>query len=94
MKKPVLKVKSTGSSLKILEITGEQGAVMPEHHSSEEVSIVVQKGRALLTIGGENKVLSEGHPFIIPAGASHALEVQQNFLAYGVTPKTGEIAFE
>ena len=49
----------------------EPGAVVEEHsHPHEQVGIVLQ-GRAVFTIGGEERTLKPGDLFRIPGGVRH-----------------------
>ncbi len=70
-----------GEKLTLARIFLSRGAVVPEHrHENEQVS-VIEKGRLLFTIDGEEQVVSAGQVMRIPPHASHAVEALEDSVA-------------
>ncbi len=91
---PQMTVLQTGKSFKVLQVTGTEGMYMPEHCSTMEAAIVVQKGSAVLGINGKEYALKNDMSFIIPAGEYHTLHLQEDFQAIVIMERSSEIEFD
>ncbi|HQQ94985.1 MAG TPA: cupin domain-containing protein [Bacteroidia bacterium] len=83
----------TGNLYKVLEVTGISGMNMPEHISTKEAVIIVQKGTAILKMIGNEHVLKLNKSLIIPAGEKHALQITEDFQAVVIMECDSEIKF-
>lgn len=91
--KPEMTLLQSGKSIKTFKITAEAGMEMPEHHSTKEAVVVIQKGKAILKMPDKEHVLNVGSSFIIPAGVNHTLYVQEDFQALAIMAVDSEIEF-
>lgn len=91
--KPQMTVLETGRCFKVLQVTGGPGMHMPEHISTKEAVIIVQKGSATLTMNGRDYALKTNACMIIPASQKHTLSIQENFQAHVVMEVGSEIKF-
>ncbi|HLN74545.1 MAG: cupin domain-containing protein [Methylococcaceae bacterium] len=82
-----------GETVKVLQVTGEAGAKVPEHYSTMEAVIIVQEGDAQLEINDEKHLLHAGTVFIIPAGKNHTLTLKSRFKAMVIMSKVSEVKF-
>jgi quercetin dioxygenase-like cupin family protein len=92
--KPELTQLTSGSALKIFKVTGKLGMDMPEHNSTEEAVIIIQKGSASLLIESIEYRLKTGNPFIIPKGKLHSLHLNDDFEAMVIMPVSSQIEFK
>lgn len=92
--KPEMTLLASGKSIKTFKITATAGMEMPEHHSTKEAVVVVQKGKAILTMPDKKHVLETGSSFIIPAGVNHSLSIQEDFQALAIMALESEIKFK
>lgn len=83
----------TGNLYKVLEVTGISGMNMPEHISTKEAVIIVQKGTAILKIKNIDHTLTLGNSFIVPAGEKHMLQITEDFQAVVIMESDSEIKF-
>lgn len=90
---PVIVTLKSGKTLKILQVSGSGGMCMPEHYSSKEAVIVVQKGEAILKMNNEDHLLKPSESFIIPAGLNHELRITENFQALVMMGVDSEVKF-
>lgn len=88
-----MSVLKTGTTHKAFLVKALAGMEMPEHHSTLEAVIIVQRGKAVLTMPDMKHVLDKGSVFIIPAGVNHTLTALQDFRAIAVMPIASEIEF-
>jgi quercetin dioxygenase-like cupin family protein len=93
LNKPELVKLSTGESLKVLQVTGQEGMLMPLHHSTGEAVVIVLEGSAVLKIDENEHLLQEGGAFIIPANQNHSLTLHAKFKALVVMPRDSNIEF-
>lgn len=93
MDRPIMQPLGKGEKFKVLKIIGKKGMKMPEHHSTTEVVISVQKGSAVLSMNGKNVEINTEKPVILPKDVPHALELTEDFEAFGIFPIEGEIEF-
>ena len=82
-----------GNTFKILQVTGSAGMNMPEHISTKEAVIIVQKGRAILKMKGNNHELKLNESLIIPAGEKHELQIIEDFQSIVIMESGSEIKF-
>lgn len=82
-----------GNTFKVLQVTGIAGMNMPEHISTKEAVIIVQKGTAILKMKGINHALKLNESFIVPAGEKHELQITENFQAIVIMESDSEIIF-
>jgi quercetin dioxygenase-like cupin family protein len=82
-----------GDSFKVLQINGEAGMKMPQHHSTQEAVIIIQEGEALLQMLDGNHILKAGTTFIIPAKKEHTLTIVKDLKAFAIMGITSEINF-
>lgn len=94
IKSPEIKVEKEGVSLKVLNVSGEEGMHMPLHHSTREAVVICQKGSAALHMGGQAHEISEGVNIIIPAGVEHSLTAHNDFQALVIMDIKSAIIFE
>lgn len=58
----------------------EPGAIVSEHHHPHEQVGLILEGKALFTIGGEQKLLKKGDMFRIPGNVKHRVEAMEEGL--------------
>lgn len=90
---PQISILLTGDSFKVLQVRASGGMVMPEHFCSKEAVILVQKGSAVLGMGGREHPLKEDQSFIIPAGKRHTLRIVEDFESVVMMEIDSEIKF-
>jgi len=93
MNKPDIKLLNKGNSLKILEITGSVNMIMPTHTSSEEATVIVLEGSAIIDFGGSEHLLKAGDTLLIPAKQTHSLLVMTKLRALVIMPIESLIEF-
>jgi quercetin dioxygenase-like cupin family protein len=91
--KPELVKLTTGESFKVLQVTGQEGMLMPLHHSTREAVVIVLEGSALLKIEEKEHLLQKGGAFIIPANQNHSLTLNTRFKALVVMSQDSNIEF-
>lgn len=64
---------------------------MPEHISTKEAVIIVQKGTAILKMKGIDHVLKVNESFIVPSGEKHGLQITEDFQAFVIMESGSEI---
>ena len=94
IEKPQLETHHEGKSLKVLRATGEMGIHIPEHHCTEEVVVVTQRGSVVLNMNGKEHNLTDGDVIIVPAGVVHSLTANNGFQALAVMNVESSIIFE
>ena len=62
----------TGNNVQMVLFELEEGAEIPTHSHPHEQMGTVLKGRILLKVGGEEKVLREGDAYIAPPNTPHS----------------------
>jgi quercetin dioxygenase-like cupin family protein len=90
---PQMTVLHTGKSSKVLEVTGSRGMCMPEHISTKEAVVIVQKGSATLKMAGKEFLLKKDDSFLIPAAEKHTLTITEDFKSCVVMSIDSEIQF-
>ena len=90
---PLITIRQSGNSVKVLQVTGGEGMAIPEHFCTKEAVLVVQEGTAILTMDGKENVLSRDQSFIIPGGQKHALNMNEGFQALVIMDIDSEIKF-
>lgn len=91
--KPQMFVLHSGASVKVFEVKGNSGMTMPEHISTEEAVVIVQKGTAILKILGKEILLKKDDSYVIPAGEKHSLTLKEDFQSCVVMGIKSEIQF-
>lgn len=91
--KPQMIVLHSGVSVKVFEVKGNSGMTMPEHISTEEAVVIVQKGSAILKIFGKEHFLKKDDSYVIPAGEKHTLTLKEDFQSCVVMGIKSEIQF-
>lgn len=66
---------------------------MPEHISTEEAVVIIQKGSAILKIDGNVRKLKKDEICIIPGGKPHTLSITDEFQAIIVMALSSKIEF-
>jgi quercetin dioxygenase-like cupin family protein len=94
IKSPQIQIEKEGESLKVLNVTGEEGMHMPLHHSTREAVVICQKGAAVLNMEGKSHEVSVGNTIIIPAGVEHSLTAHNDFQALVIMDIKSAIIFE
>lgn len=92
-KTPQMTTSQSGKYFKVLHVTGSEGMQMPEHMTTKEAVIVVQKGTATLKLKGEQYPLKLNDTFVIPGGEAHTLTIRENFQAAVIMEIDSEIKF-
>lgn len=90
---PQMTILQSGESLKVLQVTGREGMSMPEHFSTMEAVIIIQKGSAILKMKGNEYLLLQNQSFIIPGGENHTLSIKEQFQATVIMGNDSEIKF-
>lgn len=85
---------ATGDTLKVFEVNGKAGMVMPRHYATEEALVAVKKGSSKLRFEDDEWTLSEGDTYLIPAGRIHSLKLLDDFKALVVMPLKSDITFD
>jgi len=93
IEKPQLSPLHVGEQFKVLEVTGIAEADMPLHYCTSEAVVIIQKGKAILSIDGERKELSPGMSVLLPARKKHTLKVIEPLKAQVVMAKDASIEF-
>lgn len=90
---PEVKPLNSGNTFKVLQVTGRAGMKMPEHVSTGEAVVIVQKGSATIKMNGIDHVLQLNESFIVPAGIEHELSITEEFQAVVIMKVESEIKF-
>lgn len=90
---PQVTILQSGNSVKVLQVTGDEGMNMPEHFCTKEAVIIIQKGSAVLKMNGKEYSLIQAQSFIIPAGTGHTLSIKERFRAIVMMSIDSEIKF-
>ncbi len=64
--------------LEILSITLEKGAVLPEHISPKDATLVVLEGALVFHIQGNSYLLEQWEDLLFPKKAPHWVEASEN----------------
>jgi len=78
---------------KVYAVTGSSGASMPEHITTKEAVVIIQKGEVVLNIQNQNYYLKQNDVFIIPAGVQHSLSIEKDFKAVVIMDIDSQIEF-
>jgi quercetin dioxygenase-like cupin family protein len=90
---PQMAILHTGKLLKVLQVTGIAGMRMPEHISTKEAVIIIQKGSAVITMKGNDYLLQKHESMIIPGGEKHTLRITEDFQAHVIMETDSQIKF-
>ncbi len=82
---------ATGASLKIFELDGAAGMIMPVHYCTEEAVVSVKAGSSRLQFEDHAMILEKGESFLLPAGKTHSLTLLEDFQALVVMPVESDI---
>lgn len=82
-----------GNTFKVLQVNGGAGMIMPEHSSTKEAVIIVQKGAAILKLKGREHKLNLNKSFIVPAGEIHELQITEDFQAIVIMENDSQVKF-
>lgn len=93
LEKPQLIPLYLGEQFKVLEVSGNAEANMPLHYCTSEAVINIQKGRAILSMDGEEKKLLPGVSILLPANKVHSLKVIEALKAFVVMARDAAIKF-
>ena len=91
---PTLSPLTSGKALKVFEVSGKTGMVMPQHHSTLEAVVTIKSGKANLIFKDSEFLLQTGTSFLIPAGKSHVLEILEDLQAVVVMLVDSELKFD
>lgn len=92
-KTPDLKISKKGTTYKVLEVSGDEGAMMPAHLSTKEAVVIIQEGEADLEINNSINHLKMNDVFVIPAGVHHSLVIKDKFKSIVIMENDSEIKF-
>jgi len=71
---------SYGQRLMVVQVTLEEGAVVPAHsHPHEQITYVI-KGRLSMEVEGQTHVLGPGDSLLLPGDAEHGATVTERAL--------------
>ncbi|MCB0733237.1 MAG: hypothetical protein KDC76_01570 [Bacteroidetes bacterium] len=73
--KPQINTLSVGEQFKVLEVTAVLGSNIPLHYCNSEAVLMIQVGRATLTMDSIEKEIGSGMFVVIPAMMEHSLEI-------------------
>jgi quercetin dioxygenase-like cupin family protein len=73
-----------GERITIARLQFRKGAVVHEHSHGNEQITMLEQGKLLFTIDGEQKTLLAGQALQIPSNAVHKVEVLEDSLAMDV----------
>lgn len=82
-----------GEHFKVKEVILSSGQVMPEHRATSDAFVIVKKGKGKLVFSDSENELTPGSSILIPANKIHRLEITEDFNAFVVFEKDGEIEF-
>lgn len=91
--RPEMTPLKVGSTFKVFQVTGSFGMSMPEHISTKEAVVIVQRGSAILKMKGVDHLLKLNDSFIVPAGVQHELQLTDDFQAVVIMEVDSEIKF-
>lgn len=91
--RPKLHLEQQTEEFKVFKVTAKAGMEMPEHISTKEAVVAVQKGKGLLKMQGQETELREGEACVIPGGIKHSLIIQDDFQAIITMAHDSEIKF-
>lgn len=91
--RPQLHTLIEGETYKAIQLKGIPGMVIPYHHNTGEVLLMVKEGEALLRMADGEHTLGVGSIFIIPANKEHTLTILTPFQAVKVMSLDAEIHF-
>ncbi|MCE5308305.1 MAG: cupin domain-containing protein [Acidobacteriales bacterium] len=60
-----------GENMTVARICIEAGVVVAEHHHISEEFLLLEQGKARLSIGGEEKLIAAGQVIRIPSNTAH-----------------------
>jgi quercetin dioxygenase-like cupin family protein len=83
-KSPKINALGRTSKFKLAKISAKAGTEIPTHSSKEEVMILVQNGRAVLTFNSGVAVLEKNNCRVIPAFQLHAIKISEDFEALAI----------
>jgi quercetin dioxygenase-like cupin family protein len=73
-----------GERMMLVEVTLEQGAVVPAHtHPHEQIGYLAS-GRLLFQIGDERRELAAGDSWLVPSNVSHQVTVLETSIAVDI----------
>ena len=71
---------SYGQRLMVVQVTLEEGAVVPVHsHPHEQITYIVE-GRLSMEVEGQTHVLGSGDSLLLPGGVEHGATVTERTL--------------
>ncbi|MEO6884508.1 MAG: cupin domain-containing protein [Bacteroidia bacterium] len=91
--KPEVVLLKTGNNFKVLEVKGIAGMEMPEHHTTNEATLLITEGSAVLKMDGKDILLQKDEVFFVPANKKHSLLIKTKFKARVVMAKDCAIEF-
>lgn len=92
-KRPEIKQIFTGTTLKVLQVTGDSNVIMPTHYSTKEAVVSILEGSAILDIDNKEHLLKFSDSILIPENRPHSLTVITKMKAIVVMPVDSIIEF-
>lgn len=90
---PMMTDLQLGGTFRVLQVSGSTGMYMPEHFSTKEAVVIIQKGAAILKMKGVDHYLEINNSLIVPAGVKHELQLTDDFLGLVIMEADSEIKF-
>ncbi|MEO8569378.1 MAG: cupin domain-containing protein [Ginsengibacter sp.] len=78
---------------KVIEVTLNDGEVMPQHKATSDAFILVKEGTGKIIFSDNEIELQQGSTFMIPANKEHRLQVHEAFNACIIFAPEAEIKF-
>ena len=73
-----------GEKMTIAFLRIAKGALVPEHQHPNEQICLMQEGKLLFVVGGEEHVIGPGHALRIPPDVPHRVEALEDTVAYDI----------
>ncbi|MHA6727039.1 cupin domain-containing protein [Chryseobacterium sp. A301] len=91
---PTVKLLSTGGSLVLKQMSGNEGEMLPRHSASLESVVYIKTGEILFHMNDKATPLREGESLVVPPETFHQIEVIKDFEALHFMPKEIRFIFE
>lgn len=78
MKKPTIQTKYSNQDIKVLDISGKKGDVLPDHKTNFDAILKIEKGQILFTTHERSENYLTGDYKLIPAHVMHNLSFAED----------------